>query len=508
MALESTHPTYGDKITDWVMMRDLYRGERVVKEKGETYLPATKSMKLDGMGSTTAGKYKLGQEMYEAYKTRAVFPDYVKDAVEGFIGVMHAKPPTIKLPAIMEPMRQRCTVHGESIELLLRRINEEQLITGRIGLLLDLPLSPTVANPLPYIATYSAESVRNWDSGEIEEGLAKLNLVVLDESGLKRNNSFEWTTVNKYRVLRLGATDANEKAGIYSYGVFESDGKSGANFDEMQMRVPLYRGNSLDEIPFVFANSKDIIPTPDEAPLAGLGRLALVIYRGEADYRQNLFMQGQDTLIIIGDRKKMNEVPGSENEPVRTGAGSMIELDTNGDAKYIGVNSQGLAEQRQALEQDRRRAENKAGQLIDPGKSGDAESGRSLNVRIGAQTATLHQIAQSGAAALERILKICAKWIGANPDEVSIIANDEFIDFELTGDTLLKLMQARAHGAPLSIRSLHGVLVDRKMTKLTYEQELEAIAEENAKNPNLALNPLKIEADAAKAKATAPAGPV
>lgn len=504
MAIDSVHPAFAERSPDWAMMRDLYRGERVVKSKAEVYLPATKSMKLDGMGSLSNGTYKLGQEVYEAYKIRAVFPDYVKDAVEGFIGVMHAKPPTIKLPSVMEPLRKRCTVHGESMELLLRRINEEQLVSGRIGLLLDLPINPDQLNPLPYIATYNAESIRNWDAGDIGEGIANLNLVVLDESGVKRQDSFEWTTVTKYRILQLGALNENETSGIYRVGVFETDGKGSPTFDETLMTTPRLRGKVLDEIPFIIANTKDIMPTPDEAPLAGLGRLALVIYRGEADYRQNLFMQGQDTLIIIGDRKKVAETPGVENAPVRTGAGSLIELEATGDAKYIGVNSQGLAEQRQALEQDRRRAENKAGQLIDPGKSGDAESGKSLNVRIGAQTATLHQIAQSGAAALEAILKICARWMNADPNEVSVVANDEFIDFELTGDTLLKLMQARALGAPLSIQSVHGILVDRKMTKLTYEEELAARDAENTKYPNLALNPLKIEEDAAKQKPAAP----
>jgi len=482
MALDSTHPLYSDRKEDWITMRDLYKGERHVKAKGETYLPATKGMKLDGMG-TQGGKPKLGQEVYDAYRTRAVLPDYVKDAVEAYIGLLHQKPATIELPAVMEPLRERATLYGEPLELLLRRINEEQLVTGRVGLLLDLPENPDPANPLPYVALYITEAIRNWDDGEIGNDLAKLNLVVLDESGYKRGADFEWTSVAKYRVLELGSeTEGSVLA--YRVGVFQNEGGGAPAYDPTLVRTPLLRGTALDKIPFVFINTKDIVSAPDEPPLMGLARLALAIYRGEADYRQNLFMQGQDTLVVIGERRKHAEQVEGENEPVRTGAGSMIELEQGGDAKYVGVNSQGLAEQRQALEGDRKRAEARSGQLINA-SSGEKESGEALKTRVAAQTATLNQIAQTGAAGLEYLLRMCAEWMGANPDEVRVTPNLEFADFEMSGENLVKLMTARTMGAPISKRSIHDLMVDQGLTKLDYETEKDLIDEENAEDPLL-----------------------
>lgn len=488
MGLDSTHPLYADRKEDWVTMRDLYRGERAVKAKGTTYLPATKGMQLDGMG---AGK--IGQEVYDAYRLRAVFPDYVKDAVEAYIGLLHQKPPTIELPEALEPLRERATLYGEPLELLLRRINEEQLVTGRCGLLLDLPLNPDPSDPMPYIALYITEAIRNWDDGEVNEGLAQLNLVVLDESSFKRGADFEWTPVGKYRVLELqageaaGAADSavvNGVAPVYAQGVFVNDGGGAPSYDPSKVNPPMIRGQTLDEIPFVFVNSKDIVPAPDEPPLMGLARLSLAIYRGEADYRQNLFMQGQDTLVVIGERKKRTEDVGVDEGAVRTGSGSMIELDEGGDAKYVGVTSEGLSEQRQALENDRKRAETRAGQLIDA-RSGEKESGEALKTRVAAQTATLNQIAKTGSAALEALLKIAAKWIGADPEKVKVTPNLEFADFEMSGENLVKLMTARTMGAPLSKRSIHALIADKGLTKLDFETETEFVAEENANDPLL-----------------------
>lgn len=471
MALDSVHPKFTEFAEDWTTMRDLYKGERVVKLRGEQYLPPTKGMRLDGMNPG-----REGRESYEAYKLRAVFPDHVKAAVESYLGLMWQKPPTIELPKELEPLREKATVFGEPLEMLLRRINEEQLVTGRVGLLLDLPRNPDETNPVPYIAIYAAESIRNWDDGEGEGGESRLNLVVLDESGYRRGEDFEWEHITQYRVLQLGDMEPNEFEGTYKQGVFEDK-----EYSEDAMQAPQIRGKTLNRIPFVFVNSKDVVTTPDEPPLMGLGRLALTVYRAEADYRQNLFMQGQDTLVVIGGVKKLDSIENDET-PLRTGAGTMIEVEQGGDAKYIGVNSMGLTEQRHALENDHKRAETRAGQLLGTGK-GTVESGIALQIRIGAQTATLNQIARTGAAALESILKMCAEWLGADPEQVSVTPNFEFTKAGLSGRDLVDYMAARSMGAPLSKESIHAIMADKGLTKYDFQTELEIMKKEAEDDP-------------------------
>jgi hypothetical protein len=137
MGIDNKHPQYSEFILDWLTMRDTYRGERIVKEKGELYLPPTAGMQADGMLTKQPGR-----QAYDSYKLRAVYHDFVSDAVEAMIGMMHSKPPTIELPKALEPMMERATINGEGLAHLLRRINEQQLITGRLGLLLDLPIIP------------------------------------------------------------------------------------------------------------------------------------------------------------------------------------------------------------------------------------------------------------------------------------------------------------------------------------------------------------------------------
>lgn len=455
MAVDSKHPQYGEFLLDWQLMRDSVRGERFVKLQDVKYLPATSGMTLDGMGSVAAA----GRRAYDAYKARAYYPDLVSDAVEAMLGIMHNKPPVIEVPDVMKPLLERCTLQGESLQMLLRRINQEQLITGRTGLLVDLG-----TGQLPYIALYTAETILNWDIGEL--GVENLNLVILDETEFMRTNQFEWNTVNKYRVLILGDTLENELSGTYRVGVFKDRGSS---FNEADTIEPSIRGQKLDEIPFTFINSKDINAKPDDPPLLGLARLCMTIYRGEADYRQSLFLQGQDTLVVIG--------ANAESDQIRIGAGGHIQLPLGGDAKFIGVSSSGLPEQRQALASDYMRAYTMGAQLLTT-NGNQAESGDALRIRVSAKTATLNQIALTGAFGLQNALRQIAKWIGTNPDEVTVKPNLDFADDKLSADELVKLISAKNLGAPISNQTIHDIMRDRDMTSSTFEEELARIEEE------------------------------
>jgi len=451
--LASQHPEYLAATADWTLMRDAYKGERTVKNKGVLYLPMTTAHIRDGAVNNALSN---GFKAYQSYKQRARFPNFAREAVQMAIGMMHSQPPEIKLPKAMENIKSR---QGETLPVLLRRINTEQLLTGRIGLMADLPTNPAPGEDLPYLATYTAERCINWDDGSVEQLVPqKLNLVVLDETEQVRVEGFKWEGKDKYRVLLLGNERANEPKGTYRQGVFVDD-----LYNEAGLTPPSWRGTLLEEIPFVFINSCDVTADVDDPPLLDLGNICMAIYRAEADYRQNLFMQGQDTFVTIGGNF-------DETDEVRVGTGSRLDLPMGGDAKYVGVNSNGLSEQKEALINLETRASSMGAQTLDS-TSRSRESGDSLRIRVAARTADMNQIAETGATGLEQILKICAKWMGENPEEVKVQANKEFGEMPLTGQTMVEIATARNLGWPISAKSMHDLSRKRRMTTKTFEEE-------------------------------------
>lgn len=471
MKIDEHHPAYEAAAPKWAVMRHALGGEEAVKAQGPAYLPPTGGMTADGMGEGQPGR-----AAYRAYLTRAVFHDIVQPAVSAMVGIMHRKSPTITLPARLEGMLASATLHGETMEALLRRINTEQLSTGRVGLLLELPDG---AGPLalPYVATYTAESVINWDTRPQEDGRAAYEFVVLDESGAARKG-LSWQDRTKFRFLSTAA--AMERLGVgagsipasgnqYVAGVVED----ATELERASFVVPELSGRRLEIVPFVVAGGVDLDPDPDQPLLLPLARQALALYRLEADYRLALFMQAQDTLVITGGGRT------ADMPPYRVGAGAILELDLGADAKYIGVSGSGLSEMRQAVENDKQAAAELGGQIIDSASSSSAASGEALQIRVAARTATLASVARAGAEALARLLRLAAVWVGADPNEVKVEPNMDFGEQSFGSRQLLELMQAKNMGAPLARETVHAIMAANDLTSKTYEEEVDLIDAEN-----------------------------
>lgn len=449
MAIDSTHPQYATLKPDWQLVRDFKIGPRRVKERdgGLVYLPATSGQTAQGLG---AGEPGLAE--YEAYKARAVVPDSVTTAIEAMVGVMHRKEASISVPSGMEGQLDEITQEGESAQELLRRMTEEVLTTGRMGLLVDVEDGPNTA---PFIVTYLAETIINW-SDTLPGVRSRLDFVVLNESGFVLVDDFAWTERQKFRVLQLAE-------GLYQTFVVE-DGI------EQETIEPAIANNRLERIPFIFVGSTDLTTQPNDIPLLGLANHAATIYRGEADYRHTLFMQGQDTLVIKGLR--------TDDDKPFVGAGAFLEVDAeNGDAKYIGVSASGLSEQRTALENDYTRASEMGASMLSTTGS-EAESGEALRIRVAARTANLSTIAQAVAGGLEDALKIMAEWQGFDAEAVEVEANLDFADDGLAARELFELMQAKSMGLPMSQQTIHDLLRDKDITKLDFEEEMRLIEEE------------------------------
>lgn len=498
--VSNTHPKWLEFSPLWIKMMDCFKGADHIKAQDTKYLPATPSMIYDGM---EAGED--GRKRYDAYKQRSKFPEHVNDAVLQHGGTLHRKPAVVTMPEAMQFLIKRATSKGESLMQLLRRINELQLRDGRVGLLVDLPAGNS-PDSKPYIAVYEALSIRNWDDGEDQTDSITLNMVILDESKYVMNHdTYDWNWQIIYRVLKLGSDkkdEAENSGAVYKQELYNVIGTGDNAKDTLQKEVtPIYAGSSLQKIPFVFCNASDLVPEPDRPPLLTLANNALLIYQGEADYRQNLFMTGQDTMIVKGGILNGSNV--DDQAPVRVGAGARIDVNNEGDAKYIGVSGQGLAEQRKALEADRADAESRAGSLTNS-ESASQESGDALRIRTATKTASLVGISQTGAAALESALRFIAEWMGLDPEEVNVVPNVDFSKGVMLGQDFVQIMTGKNLGAPLSYESIHGWLSDNSMTDKSFDEEMTAIAAEQTKYKDV-LVPIGTSDQNAEQQAKAPA---
>lgn len=466
MSLTSKHPDYDAMTNDWRQMRDTYTGQRAVKDARHLYLPATKSMILDGAYTNQ----QPGLGVYDAYIRRAVFPDLTAIAAHTMVGLILKDPTQYELPARMESLLDTCTKEGEGLEALHRRVLLNQLVYGRFGLAIDT----AEATPLPFFVPFVAESITNWDTFDWPREVNNLSLVVTCEDVRVRGsegaaNSYAWTTEQRFRAMEL-----NEAGQYQTY--------TEQNGDFSEIVVPSYQGRTLDFIPFTFIGAQDLVTTPGAIPLLGISNAALSIYCGEADLRQTLHMIGQDTLVLIGVAE--GSEGDDDTEETRVGANAIIELPEGGDAKYIGVNGEGLTEQRLVLDDDYKRAAAEGSRLLE-NTAAQAESGEALKVRVAAKTTTLTTVAITAAAGLQAALRQMARWMGEDPMSVRIEPNTDFVEDSLPPQEVTRLMEAKENGLPLSYETIHWYLRNDDYTPFTFEEELARIRSEQGETTEL-----------------------
>lgn len=399
------HPEWIDRADEWATLRACARGETAVKAAGEDFLPMPSGFTAQSDG---------GRAMYAAYMKRAQFSEILAPTIRGMLGVIHRTEAQIEMPAAMEGLWEKATADGLPLEALHRRITAELLLVGRYALLAD---ASAEGSDLPWLAGYTAEALINW--------APERDFFVLDETGLVRDG-FRWRQQPAYRVLRL-------EDGRYSVETY-----TGEDQDEAATQPTARGGAALMEIPLVVMGPKDLSVTPEEPPLIGVARAALAMYRLDADYRHQLYMSGQETLVIING-----------DAPAAVGAGVVLTLkatrdDHAPDAKYVGPSGTGIAAHRQAILDERDNAASAGARLFDTEKR-SAESGDALRIRYAAQTATLTSVAQASAQGLEKALRHVAVMIGANPAEVVVTPNLSFVDAGMSpqeAEALVRVWQA------------------------------------------------------------------
>ena len=438
------NPQYILMLPTWEKQRICYAGEVAVKEAGALFLPKTESQELDN---------NRGISRYNKYKARAVFYEYLSDVITAMLGVMQSEDTVIETPARIELIKTDATLEGESLPAVYRVGLFNQLLYGRFGMLLDL--AGNESNITPHIVYYNTQKIVDWS---LIDGVLKF--VILDETTTEFDkDEKEWVKVVQFRIIAL------DIAGVYYSTTVNAQQYHDFDFDNPNAEViyPELAGKRLNEIPFVFINATNILSDVQKPPLTGLTDTSLAIYRGEADYRHELFMNAQATLFTKGLSSKGD---------IHIGAGAAINAkNTEADAKWLELSGNGLTEMRESQNGLHAKAISMGISLFE----GATESGAALTTRLSVKTANMAEIAKTNAAGFKKLLDIAAEWVGASIDEVVITPNLDFTSSTVMAQELVALWNAILQGAPLSHKSFHEYLRKNDFTELDWEVEQEEI---------------------------------
>lgn len=428
---DTRHASYTAHEPTWVKCRDVVAGEDAVHKKQIEYLPKLSEQTPDE---------------YRAYVKRTPFYNATARTVDGLVGMVLRKEPTVDAPSAMDAIVGDMTLTGCALPELAERVLREVITVARDGILVEYPtqiegpltLAQAAAmNRRPYCSVFHAEHIINWRVERVNNAMHPV-MIVLAETVTEWLSAFESVDVPQRRALLL--EEGRYVQRLYRKGQTDEWEQFGPDI------VPLMNGAPLDYIPFVIFGPGGNTFECQKPPIYDLACLNLSHYRTIADYEHGAHFTGLPMLFLAG-------VQLEEGQKVPLGSSNAVTSpDPQADGKFIEFTGQGLG----ALKD--RAAEKEAGmaaigaRMLAPEKSG-VEAEGALKLRHSGESAVLTTIAKMVGAGLTRVLQIMADWEGVKA-EVEVEMNTDFLEVTMSPQEIDSLVKAWQMGA-ISRQTLH-----------------------------------------------------
>lgn len=401
------HLAYDEALPSWQKTR-LAATASGIKKAGVKYLPK--------------GADK-NDEKYAVYLQRALYLGVTGRTNSALTGAVFRKEPsfTEDLPESIEFIESDFDGEGMGIDQVAKRMVSEILLTGRNGILVDFPSVPEGASRedeqrmgvKPYAASYTAESIINWETTK-ENGTNKLTMVVLCEKSFKSKDGdrFSREEVLTYRALILDD-------GLYINQLYDD---SGDLIEEFQ---PKLNGERMDFIPFYFTGAEDNKPTVDEIPLESIAEINIGHYRNSADFEKNLYIHSGGTLGIT---TSMGSDEWKEMNPngILVGADQGVFLGDSGSMTLLQLEPASATSEAMKAKED---------QMVSIGArlittNAINETAEAARIAASSETSVLSTIVGNIETTLNLVVELMAEFMKAEAPKYSL--NREFFDSVLT----------------------------------------------------------------------------
>jgi len=450
--VNAQHNIYQKLRPRWTMVRDAVEGEYAVKLAGTTYLP-----KL----------HKQGETQYGAYKLRALFYEATRRTLQGLVGMVLRKNPTVEAKqTAKDGILKRITKNNLSLDGFANVVMQEVLMMNKYGILADLP--PIISNTAnPWLVGYTAESIINWEYDINADGKKVLVRVVLEETfgEVADDDRFKVTDKQQWRVLELVTKEiamaelANaenapvvlfdpQQQNVYRVQIWrkttDMPGLVGAaaRADEFTLHdtiFPAVRGAAMDSIPFVVITSGDADEEEQKPPMEGLASVNMSHYRTSADLEHGRHFTALPTPYIIGLSEMSDLVIGGSSAWVISGV----------DAQQVKIgmlefSGQGLSALENAISEKQQQMAILGARFLEEQKK-SAEAFETHEMRSAGEHSVLASVANGVSAGINEALEILAKW-DPSMGTITIELNTEFVRIGMAPEMLAQLLAALQAG--------------------------------------------------------------
>lgn len=455
----------------WKLCQDCYLGTPAIKhpKNANLYLPKTTREISDE-------KHNPHSRIYAFRLSHTTYENFFQSVINDAVGIMQKNPPHVSFSQTQSQGIAKevidISVYGnkfnDGLKGLKWRLNFNQALFGRYGLLLDIVTDESGESPRFVITEYTADQILEGEEGESRaNGHANIKWIRLDETKMKFDSKTKiWRNFPKYRILGIDAQGYYYSATIEGdnfladWTSFDFERPSESSFAELI--YPTFRGEYLTFIPFTVCNATKIGYTSWQfPPFYDVATLGIGVYQMDSVYKKALWNHACPTLGIFNASLNVEE-----NEHVYLG--DLLELQSSGqypaDAKMLETSAAGLQEMRLSKMEMKETLKYFAIRDLLDG-AGANSSGDAIELRTTSGTASIAAIDHAGALAIEEQLIYAAIWSGETPetaaDKISYEADTSYLNSELLLQSVVSLINSNTNpdGTPvLSKENIYRIL--------------------------------------------------
>lgn len=396
-------------------------------------------------------------KQHKAYINRAAYYNVVERTVHALIGALMRKPHRLEGVIGDSPVvdldRDSFAIGYDAMSQLIQQSYMMILTSGRVGLLCDYDQN----SQTPYVVPYSSENVTNWGP----------DWYVLEETYYTQDPQDRFTTnlATRYREIFL------DSAGLYAVRIWtetESSTSRKRTFAVTDQYEPMVRGKRLTFIPFVFATPYDTTTNMYSPPLDNLAVINISHFRTDVEIEHALHMVATPTPWIAGSLAHAED--GGE-QVIALGSDRFIELEPGSNIGFLEFSGAGVSK---LIEQKKAKEEHmfSLGSRLLQFKAG-VESSNSLQIRLGAEGASLITIANALEAALHQVLTIYNMWMGYENHPVTVDLNKDVSPSVVDAQTMQTLVSMYTTGV-ITLETLLNRLYDGEIVD-DVQQEIDQL---------------------------------
>lgn len=434
------HPDVHYYATEWQMIRDCIKGEREIKDRGDTYLP-----RLDEMSDVE----------YEAYLERAVYFNMTGRTVSALTGIIFQRAAkTSGLQKKLDNAFKLPTRENLSFDAFLKRTCRELISMGRYGVLVDMDENPRRgASAYPYFTGYVTEDILDWVVEKIDGHMVPVEIVVRENK--EKDRTFGTAREMQITVRRLKLEWSDERNDyVYSQDVWDvkSIHEDFSKLPPTKTIIPTRNGAPFNRIPFVFLGSLENSVEIDRSPLADIASTNISHYRS---YAQLEHARHYTAMPVWYAQVPAN---GTGERTYRVGSGTVWETAPGEKPGLLEMNGHGLNGLVDACDQKEDHIAALGGRLMSTKSRAVAESDNSLRLKEGNERSILMNIVFCVNEGMTEMLRVWAHWAGQdNVDSIEVELNTEFLTDTL-GARELRAVYAMYMDGVVPITVLHHYL--------------------------------------------------